>query len=294
MIMNFNSTPVVRTVLLEHRMLGPREVDSLGSILAVRAAPFSKLNRIKAGLAGYLAYVIDAPELYTGHGKRDRKIGDRLANEVAADCQVYLVFSRDPRFDKLLASYVEARLIDIADEAGVPLANRQKPFGIGGLGRPDDLEQLVGHAMLLLNCAGLQRLSDPRPTRSVRVAATGGLHDVRIVEPHEISIPEGTPRLQLHRRDWQAEAVKIGDRFLVLPGADFAEEGSGRLSPGNGSRRNALKKMDVFEDTFAGGRSRLRVGLDCQSGAMAADIISGKRLGSEAWADAPNGEAHVT
>jgi len=286
--MNFNSTPVVRTVLLEHKMLGPREVDSLGSILAVRAAPFSKLNRIKAGLPGYLAYVIDATTLYTGHGKKDRKIGDRLDDEVGADCQVYLIFSRDSRFDKFLASYVEARLIDIADEGGVQLANRVKPFGVDGLGRPSDLEQLVAHALLLLNCAGLQRLNDSRPNRAGRVAATGGLHDVRIVEPNDICIPEGSPRLQLDRQDWQAEAVKIGDRFLVLPGADFAETGSSRLSPGNDSRREALKKMDVFEDIFVGNRSRLRVGLDCQSGAMAADIITGKRLGSEAWVDAPS------
>jgi hypothetical protein len=287
MIMNFNSTPVVRTVLLEHKMLGPREVDSLGSILAVRAAPLTKLNRIKAGLAGYFTYVIDAPTLYTGHGNKDRKVGDRLDHEAGADYQVYLIFSRDPRFDKLLASYVEARLIDIADETGVPLANRVKPFGVDGLKKPDDLEQLVAHALLLLNCAGLQRFSDTRASRPVRVAATSGLHDVRVVEPHEISIPEGTPHLQLDRRDWQAEAVKIGDRFLVLPGADFAQEGSRRLSPGNDSRRKALKTMDVFEVTFAGDRPRLRVGLDCQSGAMAADIITGKRLGNDAWVEAP-------
>ena len=287
MAMNFNSTPVVRTVLLEHRMLGPRELDSLGSILAVRAAPFTKLNRIKAGLSGYFTYVIDAPELYTGHGKRDRNIGDRIDQEAGADCQVYLIFSRDPRFDKLLASYVEARLIDIADEAGIPLANRIKPFGVDGLEKPHALEQLVAHALLLLNCAGLQRLTGTRSSRPGRVAATGGLHDVRVVEPHEISIPEGTPRLQLDRRDWQAEAVKIGNRFLVLPGADFALNQSRRLSPGNDSRRAALKKMDVFEAAFVGDRPRLRVGLDCQSGAMAADIITGKRLGSVAWVEAP-------
>jgi hypothetical protein len=88
MIMNFNSTPVVRTVLLEHKMLGHREVDSLGSILAVRAAPLTKLNRIKMGLAGYFTYVIDAPELYTGHGNKDRKVGDRLDLKADADFQV--------------------------------------------------------------------------------------------------------------------------------------------------------------------------------------------------------------
>jgi hypothetical protein len=71
-------------------MDGLRQVDSFGSILGVRAAPFSDLDRLKAFThSGYLAYIIDAPRLYTGHGQADRKIGDRLG-KAAGDSHVYL------------------------------------------------------------------------------------------------------------------------------------------------------------------------------------------------------------
>jgi hypothetical protein len=165
--MSLNLTPVARIALLDGSILGPREIDSLGSILVVHAAPFSELERMKAN-SGYITYVIDTPRIYTGHGRGTRKIGDRADREAKQTSQVYVICSSDPRFDKLAASYVEARLIDIADECAIPLANSIRPFGRDGLRPSADLEQLVQHALFLLSVVGFKRFEEARRTQSDR------------------------------------------------------------------------------------------------------------------------------
>jgi hypothetical protein len=75
MTAHFVSHPVTRVALIDGSMDGLRQVDSFGSIIGVRAAPLSDLDRLKSFThSGYLAYLIDAPKLYTGHGQSDRKI----------------------------------------------------------------------------------------------------------------------------------------------------------------------------------------------------------------------------
>ena len=101
--MSLNLTPVARVTLLDSSISGLREIDSFGSILAVRAAPFSALERMKATINGsFIAYVIDAPQMYTGHGRDTRNIGDRIGEDAKQTSQVYVVYSSDPRFDKSL------------------------------------------------------------------------------------------------------------------------------------------------------------------------------------------------
>lgn len=149
-------TPVARVALLDGSISGLREIDSLGSILTVRAAPFSQLDQIKANCDqfSYIAYIIDGPRIYTGHGWRTRNIGDRVDEEANRTSQVCVICSRDPRFEKFAASYVEARLIDIADELGLPIANIVRPYGRGRLRVSTDLEPLVQDAQFLLSIAG--------------------------------------------------------------------------------------------------------------------------------------------
>jgi hypothetical protein len=140
-----NLTPVARIALLDGSISGLREVDSLGSILAVHAGPYSQLDRMKANSShfDFITYVIDTPRIYTGHGRGTRKIGDRVDQDALQTSQVYVICSRDPRFEKFAASYVEARMIDIADDLGVPLANINRPYGRSGLRVSTDLEPLV-------------------------------------------------------------------------------------------------------------------------------------------------------
>lgn len=222
MTAHFVSHPVTRVALVDGSMDGLRQVDSFGSILGVRAAPFSDLDRLKAfAHSGYFTYIIDAPRLYTGHGQADRKIGDRISKAAGLrDSHVYLLYSRDERFNKLTAAYLEARLIDIAHDLGIPLANGTRPFGPFPI-LSDDLEQLVQHAQILLQVAGFQRFEKARrspPSKRRRVSATAGLHDVHVVEPHQIEIPPDAVRKELVRRDLRAEGYQIGKRFLVLAG----------------------------------------------------------------------------
>jgi hypothetical protein len=283
-------TPVARVALLDGSISGLREIDSLGSILAVHAAPFSQLDRIKAN-SGYITYVIDAPRIYTGHGRKSRKIGDRVDQKAKQTSQLYVICSSDPRFDKLAAMYLEGRLIDTADQLGLPLANIIQPFGRNGLRPSADHEQLVQHAQFLLSVAGFQRFEEARRTQSdrpLRVAATGDLHDVRILEPETMTIPADAVRMRLIRRDLQAEGYAIGDRFLVRPGADYSCVSKSGLSEDNRSRREAIEAMGVLEPLpGVTDRARLPVGLDCRSPAIAAKILSGEHIGTNAWQAIP-------
>jgi hypothetical protein len=279
----FVSHPVTRVALLDGSMDGLRQIDSFGSIIGVRAAAFSDLDRLKAFThSGYLAYIIDAPRLYTGHGQADRKIGDRIGKSAGLrDSHVYLFYSRDERFNKLTAAYLEARLIDIAQDLGIPLANGTRPFGAFPI-VSDDLEQLVQHAQILLQVAGFQRFEKARrsPPKTRRVAATGDLHDVHVVEPDQIEIPPDAVRKELVRGDLRAEGYQIGERFLVLAGSDFAPLGKNWLSQENKRRREAIAAMDIFEPVpGVSGLRRLTVALDCKTLPIAAKILTGEHTG---------------
>jgi hypothetical protein len=291
-------TLVTRSVLVDGSVYGLRNFDSFGSILQVRAAPFSDLDRlmIAPGRLTHVTYVIDAPRIYTGQGKGSRKIGDRLDPQELKQAQVYVIHSLDPRFDKFTASYVEDRLVDIADELGVPLANRTQPFGRDGLYICPNLEQLVVHAEFLLAVAGFRRFEEARqttPDRPARLAATADLHDVRIIEPEDVSIPAEAVMMRLVHRSLRAEGYKVGDgRFVVLPGSDYCYETKSGLSDDNRARREAIEELNKQEDLLqelpgVTDRCRLRVGLDCKTAPIAAKIVTGEHLDNRAWAAAP-------
>jgi hypothetical protein len=285
-----NDSVTARITLLDGSITGLREIDSYGSILQVRAAPFAQLDKLKANvIGGYIVYVIDAPQvIYTGHGRDSRNIGDRIDETARQTSQVYVIFSGDPRFDKPTASYVEARVIDIAACLAIPLANGIRPFGLDGLNLSADLEQLVADALVLLAVAGFRRFEESQQTecgRPVRVAATGDLDDVLVIEPEAAkTISAGAVLQRLVCRDLQAAGCAIDDRFLVLPDADYSYETKSGLSEHNRQRRQAIEEMGILEPLpDATDRARLRVGLNCKSAAIAAKVISGEHLGTRAW-----------
>ena len=290
-------TLVTRTVRFDGDVSGLREIDSFGSILRVRAAPFADLDRLMTTAGGltYVTYVIDAPRIYTGQGKGNRRIGDRLDPQELEHAQVYAIHSLDQRFDKLAASYVEDRLIDIADELGVPLANGTQPFGRNGLCICPNLEQLVVHAEFLLAAAGFRRFEEARQTttaRPARLAATADLHDLRIIKPENVSTPADAVMMRLVHRNLQAKGYKVGERFVVLPDADYCHETKSGLSDDNRARRKAIEELDeqlelLQELPGVTDRRRLRVGLDCKSAPIAAKILTGEHLGNDAWEEMP-------
>jgi hypothetical protein len=289
MTAKINLAPVARVSLLDGLISGPRQVDSFGSILAVRAAPFAELDRLKAGAEAidFITYVIDGPELYAGHGRANRNIGDRISREAQADSQVYIINSLDRRFDKHVAAYLEARLIEIFDDLALPVANTIRPFGRHGLRSSPDLEQLFQHARILLEVAGFRRFEEARLSpcdRPLRIAATGNLHDVRILQPEAINIPADAAPMRLICRALKAEGRAIGSRLLVLPGAEYSYVSKSGLSQHNRSRRQAIEKMEILQPLpGVTGRARLTVGLDCKSRAIAAKILTGEHIGTDAW-----------
>ncbi len=300
-------TLVTQSVFVDDPVSGLRNIDSLGSILQVCAAPFSELNQLMTTVSpqAYVAYLIDAAKIYTGHGNGDRKIGDRLKPEELKQAQVYVIYSLDPRYDKRVAAYVEARLIDVAYELGVPLANSNRPFGRNGLRICPNQEQLVVHAEFLLKVAGFRRFWEARQdttARPARVAATADLHDVFVVEPEDLVIPDTAVFKRLVHTKLQAEGYQVGKRFVVMPGADYCFETKSGLSEDNRARRKAIEKLNKQGDLLqelpgVTDSCRLRVGLDCKSAPIAAKILTGEHLGNRAWAAAPlpaAGEARST
>ena len=153
-------TLVPRTVFVDGAISGLREIDSFGSILQVRAAPFSDLDRLMSTACGltFVTYVIDAAKVYIGRGRGDRKIGDRFDPQELEQAQVYILRSLDERYDQIVGSYVEDRLIDIGHELGVPLANRIRPLGRGGVRISPDLEQVTASSC----CRGPTIATKPR------------------------------------------------------------------------------------------------------------------------------------
>lgn len=118
---------------------------------------------------------------------------------------------------------------------------------------------------------------------------TSDLHDVRIIAPETIAVPADAVQMRLARRDLHAEGFMIGNRLLVLPGADYSYVTKSGLSEDNRSRRKAIEAMGIL-DPMPGisDRARLTVGLDCKSRAIASKILSGKQIGTSAWQTIPS------
>ena len=283
---------VTQIVWCDGTALGPRMVDSYASILQVRAAPYSQRASLISADLHFIAYVVDSPKVYTGHGRATRTIGDKLPpNALDERTQTYVICSLDPRLDKEAAAYVEARLIKIAHDCGVPLANGKHPYGHDGLRLCPNREQLVVHAQLLLMAAGFRRFEKARradPHRRLHVDASSDLHDVRVTMPNELAIPVGAQRKRLFHKTLRAEGYRHGNRFVVLPGADYSVPTKGSVSADNRRRREAIGKLDIFEELPGlTDRRRLLVGLDCRSAPIAATLITGEHCKNSAWERVP-------
>jgi hypothetical protein len=122
------------------------------------------------------------------------------------------------------------------------------------------------------------------------VRINGKLHDVRILQPEAMPIPANVVRMRLVCRNLQAVGFAVGDRFFVVPGADYSYECKSGLSKDNRRRREAIEKMDILQPLpDVTDHARLRVGLDCKSPAIAAKVLSGEHIGTAAWQAYDNG-----
>jgi hypothetical protein len=285
----------VSTVFLDVKPSGLRRIKSSGTRLSVLAGPFAELSRLKEYLSpwDFIAYVIDDPSpvpaqpTYIGEGDGERRIGSQLGNAVGEATQIYIIIADEDTFDKVTTSYVEARLIQICTELNVPLANSAQPYG-RGLRIMDDIEQLVGHAEMLLFAAGFTRIDLARrspPTLRLRLSVTTDLEEMVAMTDDEKSIvPAEGAAYRLDRRDLRVNGYKWNDRFYVMAGSDYARRTRGSLSEDHKARRRLLEKekwVDPASDTAD--KMTLGVGFHCRSGAFAAKLVSGEHIDEDSW-----------
>ena len=283
-----------RIVHVDGTLNGLRAVDTPRLTLQVRAAPYADRKRMLADAAAeHFTYMIDTPKgIYTGSGNNTRNIGESRSAELLAQSQVFIISSLDPHWDSGDYLKLENRIVDVADELDIPLLNSVRPLGRNGL-RPDPcLAQLVDDAIYLLTVAGLRRFEEARQSnrpRRIRVSATADLNDIRVIPPDEINIPAEAIRMRLAHKGLQAEGYLIGDRLLIMPGADYGRETRSGLSVDNRKRRIALaEKSEIFEDLpGVTDRVKLLFGLDCKTAHVAATVITGYHLRTEAWKEVP-------
>lgn len=299
----------VTTVFIDGNPSAMRLIKSCGTRLSVLAAPFAELARVKEQLSpwDYVVYVIDDPspasrqKTYIGHGDGERKFGDRLGNAISATTQIYVVIADESTFDKVTTSYIEARMIRICTDLNIPLANSGRPYG-RGLRIMDDLEQLVGHAEMLLSAAGFARIDVARsnpPILRLRLSVTADLDEmVAMTDDEKTAVPTKGVAYRLGCRDLRAIGYEWNDRFYVIAGSDYARRTRTGLSQDHRVRRKLLEAEGwVGPATDTPDKMRLEVGFHCRSRSFAAKILSGEHIDEESWlavettATAPSCEA---
>jgi len=285
----------VTTVFINGNPSGMRMVKSSGSRLSILAAPFAEIARVKECLSpwDYVVYVIDDPapgslqKTYIGHGDRERKFGDRLGKDISPTTQIYVVSADESTFDKIKPSYVEARLIRICTDLNIPLFNNGQPYG-RGLGIIDDLEQLVGHAEILLSAAGFTRIDMARrnpPALRLRLSVTADRDEmVAMTDDEKVIVPKEGVAYRLDCRDLRAVGYVWNDRFYVSAGSDYARRTRSELSYDHQRRRDLLEAEKwVSPASGTQGKMTLKVGFHCRSGAFAAKVLSGEQLDEKNW-----------
>ena len=105
------------------------------------------------------------------------------------------------------------------------------------------------HARILLSIAGFKRFDEAQQvqsSRSRRFPVTSNLHDVKVLDPETMTIPEDAVRMQLNYRNIRAEGYAFGKRFHLLPGADYSYVDK-KLSTDNLRRRRAIEAQEILD-----------------------------------------------
>ena len=266
---------------------GLREVDSLGSIVRVRAGPWRARDMLKRTAPFFVYALTVGDRIYFGSATQDRAIGDRLGKpDVEQIDQIYIIHSKLPAFDRAVAGQVEGRLIELALEAGVPILNKTVPFGRNGMVPSPGFEELMIDVRMMLAAAGCSHLDkqDGKARRSRPWPANHAINNVHFIEPEDWAIPAGARPVRLVFRDLQAEGYICAPRRIrVAPGADWCLTSKSGLSLDNRRRRQDIQASgDIELAADDCNRARLRVGLDCTP-AIAAKLISGEHIHSDVW-----------
>jgi hypothetical protein len=294
------------TIYLDGPPAGLRRIESWGSRLSLFAGPYTDASRLRAFLdsAAYVVYAIADPAPgsdqppYFGHSDKERRWGDRLPQEIRGTTQIYILTADGGTLDKVMASYIEARFIQICTDLNIKLFNSARPYG-GGLRVRAEAEQLVGHAEMLLHAAGFTCIDDARRAPATvrrKLSVTADLDEMVVMtETEAIAVPCEGERFRLSHRELKADAYRWNGSFYVLPGADYARRTRTSLSDDH-RRRRELMEAEKWVGAVPGSKDKmtLQLGFRCRSGAFAAKLLSGEKLDEDAWlaADAPSNKAN--
>lgn len=306
---NDDATAVSCTSIV-HRAAGGiadvRQVFDDACRLAVIAFPAARIRAIVASKAAVPAcYILaDHSQIYIGE---TNNIGRRLTEHLGDPAKLFMreVFviagSDGGFFDKTAAVYLQYRLTNAADEAG--LVEVQKGVSPRLLELPPwrraPLDQIVKDGMRLLFDAGCRAFhsscASQRPAEALMVdadtvAETDGCDsdDTSRMEIGVIAPSNGLGELQLNYGGLWARGYPANNGFVVTAGSEVRSLVNASVNPILHTRRAELEAAGALADIPGlTGRKRLLVPVWFPSAAIAAKVLTGAHVASRTWA-APN------
>ncbi len=271
-----------------------RHLTSLASPVSVFAGPSSQVKKLieVGGLEDrpltYLHCSTTIPSGYIGHsGNGERRLGEQVKARPHFD-ELYVVCFKDPNTGMTPARYTESRFIQLADEAGTKLENKDRP-AIPDMTESEraDYERLLHEMLIPLRDAGCHIL-EKRPVLATMKKKSQQLADAHVAFG-SLKIPLNAQTFELKARAgmW-ARGVSANDRFYIMPGSEYWRTATKSLDKCYVLRRNELEKQQVLANIrHVTDRKRLVAWIDCGPMAIAAKIHTGWRGNGNVWKKVP-------
>jgi hypothetical protein len=232
--------------------------------------------------------LLSSTSAYIGHsGNGERRLGDQVKARPHHD-ELFVVCSNGQSIGMKTVRYLEARYIQLADAAGTKLDNVDRPAP-PEMTEPEraDHERLLFESLFPLYDAGC-RILKKRLVPTKRKNAKDEPVDARVVFG-PIKIPLNAPAFELKAKKGQwARGFMVGNRFYVMPGADYILKATKSLTSPIVIRRTVLEKQKILAPIKGvKDRKRLVAWLDCGSDAIAAKVLTGWQVNSKVWRKTP-------
>lgn len=273
---------------------GLREVDDNVSRLTVSAFPFAMVNDTAlAHLAVPGCYVLaDHEAAYLGE-TRDvrRRLYQHAADPSKAFTrEVYVISGHEkPWFDKTAAIYLQFRLTEMAEQAGlvevIKGANPQM-LELSDCERAP-LDQYVEFGERLLFDAGCRVFHSNfagQRSKTMGAAITIGPDEAGPIRIGVIATPPHGSELELDYCDLWARGYPAQGGFVVMAGSELRTQVNSSVNPILHTRRAELVEAGVL-GAIPGvlNRQRLLVSVWLPSAAIAAKVLTGAHVNSSKW-----------
>jgi predicted GIY-YIG superfamily endonuclease len=273
---------------------GLREVHDDVGRLTVSAFPVAMVKDMSMSRAAAPAtYILaDHATAYIGEtGNVGRRLTDHLADPSKAFArEIYVIFGYQRAwFDKTAAIYLQHRLTELAERAGlVEIIKGVNPQVLElPSHRRASLDQFVEHGERLLFDAGCRVLRSPFASqrRAPAEADTMAPEDVGPMSIGVIATPPLGTELELRHADLWARGFSTEDNgFIVMAGSEIRSTLNPSAPQIVKTRRNELMDAEALVP-IAGvqDRQRLCVAVRFPSAAIAAKVVTGAHVDSSKW-----------